>query len=377
LIRWRQLQSFRGNAGGGAVKGSADFHHNNLDFLRLLLASIVFLYHTSALTEAAAFSLLGRYLSPEFAVRGFFVISGLLIYRSYTKSSSITSYFDKRIRRIYPAYLTVFVLAAIALFPTSTLPASEYFGAGLWKYLGAHLLFLNFLAPSLPGVFSSNNTTVVNGALWTLKIEVAFYIFIPFLHYFCDRFGTKKTMLTIFGLSCLWKYGFAWLAALDRGRTGDALSNSRNIFEKMDVQFPAQLAYFTAGVLIFLYFDKLKHHFRIVALVTVLLFIIDHWLTRGILDVFWIAGFIAVVGFWRYFGNFSKYGDFSYGVYILHWPILQTLISFGLVTTLPPAVFLLVSIGSVAVAAVLLWNFVESKFLARSSHYRQAEQSAG
>jgi peptidoglycan/LPS O-acetylase OafA/YrhL len=359
------------------VRGSADFHHNNLDFLRLLLASIVFLYHLSALTELPSFSGFGRYLSPEFAVRGFFVISGLLIYRSYTKSSSIASYFDKRIRRIYPAYFTVVVFAAIALFPTSTVSVSQYFGVGLWKYLGAHFVFLNFLAPSLPGVFIANNTPVVNGALWTLKIEVAFYVFIPFLHYLCGRFGSKKTMVTLFGLSCLWKYGFAWLGALERARTGNALANSRNIFDKLDVQLPAQLVYFAAGVLIFLYFDKLKSNFKLVALVTAILFMVDHWLTRGVLDVFWISGFIAVVGFWHYFGNFSKHGDFSYGVYIVHWPILQTLISFNLTRTLPPLVFFLVCIVSVAVAAALLWNLVESKFLASGSHYRQAARGVG
>jgi peptidoglycan/LPS O-acetylase OafA/YrhL len=184
-------------------------------------------------------------------------------------------------------------------------------------------------------------------------------------------------MVTLFVLSCLWKYGFAWLATIDRARSGDALANSRNIFDKLDVQFPAQLVYFIAGVLILLYFDKLKRHFKSVALTTAALFIVDHWLTRGVLDVFWISGFIAVVGFWYYFGNFSKHGDFSYGVYIVHWPILQTLISFGLNTTLPPVAFLLVSILSVAVAAALLWNLVESKFLAGSSHYRQATQGAG
>ena len=187
------------------MKGSADFNRNNLDCLRLILASTVALFHISALTNLSALSFLGRYCSPHFAVRSFFVISGLLIYRSYTRSSSMASYLEKRARRIYPAYFICIVVAALALCSLSTLPVSQYFGFGFWKYLGANLLFLNFLAPSLPGVFTSNTLSAVNGALWTLKIEVIFYLFVPILHYLCARFGTKAIMATTFALSCAWK----------------------------------------------------------------------------------------------------------------------------------------------------------------------------
>jgi peptidoglycan/LPS O-acetylase OafA/YrhL len=357
------------------VRGSADFSRNNLDCLRLILASIVVLFHEYALTNLPAFSVLGRYMSPHFAVRSFFVISGLLIYRSYTRSSSIASYLEKRVRRIYPAYFTVVALAAVALCPLSVFSPAQYFGIGFWKYLGANLLFLNFLAPSLPGVFTSNSSTGVNGALWTLKIEVAFYLFVPVLHYLCRRLGTKKVMATIFCLSCIWKYGFAWLASRGGPRGIYSLDSSRSIYSQLEVQFPTQLVYFSAGVLLLLYFDRLKFHFRTISCITACLFLLDHWFTGDVLDVFWISGLVFVFGFWRYFGNFAKYGDFSYGVYIVHWPILQTLIVFG-VARLNPAIFLLVSLSLIGLTALLMWHLVESRFLASSSHYRQVSLKA-
>jgi peptidoglycan/LPS O-acetylase OafA/YrhL len=349
-------------------KSRRDFTRNNLDCLRLLLASIVVFFHVDALTNLPAFSVFGKYCSPHFAVRSFFVISGLLIYRSYTRSSSIKSYVEKRARRIYPAYITVIILAALSLSFMSSLPPVQYFGYEFWKYLGANLLFLNFLAPSLPGVFTHNSISAVDGALWTLKIEVAFYLFIPAMHYLCSRFGTKRTIGTIFCLSTIWKYGFAWLASV---HNSGSIYASRSIYAKLDVQFPSQLVYFSAGVLLFLYYDKLKHHFLSIACATACLFLIDHFLAGGILDVFWISGLVLVFGFWRHFGNFSKYGDFSYGAYIVHWPILQILISLGL-TSLNPALFLAITLLLVAVASILMWNLVESRFLASSSHYRQA-----
>ena len=348
----------------------ADCNKNNLDCLRLILASTVFLFHISALTNLSALSLLGKYCNPHFAVKSFFVISGLLIYRSYTHSSSIASYFEKRARRIYPAYFTIIVFAAVVLWPLSTCPPGQYFGIGFWKYLGANLLFLNFLETSLPGVFTANSISAVNGALWTLKVEVLFYVCIPFLHYFCTRFGTKRIMGTVFCLSCIWKYGFALLDYIHRSSGIYSLNNVRSIYAQLEVQLPGQFVYFGAGILLLLYFDKLKVHFFSISLFTASLFLLDHFFTGDVLDVFWISGLVLVFGFWRYFGNFSKHGDFSYGVYIVHWPILQVLIALG-VPRLNPAIFFLVSVSLVSLASVLMWHLVESRFLASSSHYRQ------
>lgn len=353
------------------MKGSADLDRNNLDCLRLILASIVALFHLYALSNIAAFSAFGKYLSPQFAVRAFFVISGLLIYRSYARSSSIGSYLEKRVRRIWPAYFTIIMLAAIALCPLSTLPFTRYYGAGFWKYLGANLLFLNFLAPSLPGVFSSNVITAVNGALWTLKIEVAFYLLVPVIHYLCNLFGPNKTIGAIFSFSCIWKFGFALLDIMYRAPAIYTLDSSRSIYSQMEAQFPGQLMYFCVGILLFLYFDTLKLHYRSIFCITAGLFLLDHWLTRGNLDFLWISGIVFVFGFWRYFGNFSKYGDFSYGVYIVHFPIFQTLIALGLAKQ-NPVVYFVVSLSLLGLAGLLMWRLVESRFLKNSSHYRQA-----
>jgi peptidoglycan/LPS O-acetylase OafA/YrhL len=358
--------------GGHPTASRTDFYRNNLDCLRLVLSSAVALFHISALTNLSSFSVVGRYLSPHFAVKSFFVISGLLIYRSCSRSPSTAAYFEKRARRIYPAYFVVVVLAAVALAPMSTLSLSQYFfGYGFWKYLGANLVFLNFLAPSLPGVFASNSLSAVNGALWTLKIEVAFYLFVPVLHYLCRRFETKTVIGTVFGLSGMWKYGFELLALKDKSSSITPLDSPRSIYSQLAVQFPAQLVYFCAGILLLLYFERLKPHFLAISCFTTSLFLVDHFFKGEALDLFWIPGVVFVFGFWRYFGDFSTRGDFSYGVYIVHWPIVQLLISLGLVRA-NPAVFLVVSLSLVALGAWLMWSFVERRFLAATSHYRKA-----
>ena len=169
-----------------------DFSRNNLDFLRLFFALTVVFYHISALTHIPAFADFGKYLSGAYAVKSFFVISGMLIYRSHLKSSSLASYLEKRVRRIYPAYFTVVALAAVALLPLSTLPASQYFGLGFWKYVAANLVFLK-PSGTLPGVFTSNSLQAVNGALWTLRVEVTFYLFVPVMCIYARASARKRS----------------------------------------------------------------------------------------------------------------------------------------------------------------------------------------
>jgi peptidoglycan/LPS O-acetylase OafA/YrhL len=357
------------NGGGTIVKVEVTLERNNLDCLRLILAGVVVLTHVHRLTQLAVFDTNETYFSADGAVKSFYVISGLLVYRSYMRSSSLKSYLEKRFRRIYPAYFVVIVLAAVALWLLSGLHATQYFGTGFWKYLGANLLFLNFLAPSLPGVFETNSISAVNGALWTLKIEVVFYFLVPIIYYLCRQFGTKRVISIICILSCLWKYGFTFLASMDLSRGPARLAAEQHLFRKLEFQFPSQLVYFSAGILLLLFFDKLKQYFAFILFLTVCVFVLDHWLANGALDAIWIAGGVFIIGFWRYFGNFAKYGDISYGVYIVHWPILQTLIFLGF-ARLHPAVFLALSLSVIFLTSVLLWYLVEKRFLARGSHYR-------
>ena len=102
------------------------------------------------------------------------------MYGSYIKRDSWLGFVKSRAKRIVPPYVKIVLLCAIGLSLVSTLPLTKYFtDAGLWKYLAANLAFLNFLQPTLPGVFEHNNVDAVNGSLWTLKVEWMLYLTIP------------------------------------------------------------------------------------------------------------------------------------------------------------------------------------------------------
>jgi peptidoglycan/LPS O-acetylase OafA/YrhL len=75
----------------------------------------------------------------------------------------------------------------------------------------------------------------------------------------------------------------------------------------------------------------------------------------------------------RHLGNFGKYGDLSYGIYILHFPVIQWLVSVGLYRESPFGA-LAATIVVVLTLAFASWHWVEKPFLRKTSHYVVAEQ---
>ncbi len=88
---------------------------NNFDLLRLALALNVFLCHLGEVSWVKTFFPLNRIFNSTLAVDCFFVVSGFLIFRSFHRSSSTLSYLDKRVRRIYPAYVAAVLIGAFLL----------------------------------------------------------------------------------------------------------------------------------------------------------------------------------------------------------------------------------------------------------------------
>ncbi len=88
---------------------------NNFDFLRFAFALIVVFSHVIDLSLAPNLQFLKPFFDTHISVTGFFVISGCLISASYMRSSSISSYFEKRARRLLPAYFLVIILSVLVL----------------------------------------------------------------------------------------------------------------------------------------------------------------------------------------------------------------------------------------------------------------------
>jgi peptidoglycan/LPS O-acetylase OafA/YrhL len=300
----------------------ASFHvegSNGFTMLRYLFAATIFIYHffiTSGSQQAMQYN-----VWP--CVNGFFIISGFLVFNSYIRRPDCKSFFRKRLRRIYPAYLTAVCFCFLIGACLTTLSVREFFSSSVtWKYLAANLMFLNFLQPTLPGVFENNAMPFLDGALWTLKVEVLFYATVPVVHWLSERYNRNVVLLTLSLLSMAY-YG---VTAELFSRTGNT------IFYSLNHQIPGMLAYFYVPALVLVnraWFCRWRKVLLPIAVAVYALGFFCSWLAylgpfSYTLIILWIAYFVRP--------TFCSRGwtDISYEIFLLHFPILQTLWALGM-----------------------------------------------
>lgn len=282
--------------------------------------------------------------SPVF-VWGFFVISGLLTFNSYIKTPDLRLFVGKRIRRILPAYLTVVLMGFIAGLFLTSLPLSEFLhNAQTWKYLGANAVFLNYLQPTLPGVFEGNVLPFVNASLWTMKVEIMFYISVPIVYWLINRFGRNKVVISIVLLSILYDV----LTAELYNYTGNP------IYAKLNHQVFGMFAYFYAPVLLLFNKEKIRKYIIPLLVLSIPLLLCaysNEWAKR--FSPFTLSIVLVAFAYGVKKLHFS-YGwkDVSYEFYLLHFPILQ--IFLAIFPGISLSVLFITSLTSTLVLAVAL-----------------------
>jgi peptidoglycan/LPS O-acetylase OafA/YrhL len=328
---------------------------NNFDIVRLSLAFIVLLVHSAEVTRNPDIRFLAHFLNSDFAVKGFFAISGFLIAKSYLRSKSLTSYFIKRAQRILPAYIFVVIMCFVIGLCLTTLPIVDFLkNKETVKYLIANFSFLNFIQPSLPGVFTSNPNQPLDGSLWTIKAELSLYVLLPFVLPLMKK-NPLKVWGAIFFISCAW---FFYFTVVYTGAKADTLAK----------QFISLSSYFFFGSLLATHqptFDRLKE-ITIISLVVFLLFkdtdysfLVEPIAFSSVVILF-CTNLCSEI-------KISQYGDLSYGMYLYHWPIIQVLQHFG-VFNANAFLGLLMTIVITVALAYTSWNLLESRFLKRAHH---------
>ena len=134
------------------------------------------------------------------------LLSGFCLFLPYAremvygeKAPSAGTFYRKRVARIMPSY---YISLLIVLF-CFALPLGEYATSGnLRQDLVPHLFFVHNLFPE------SHVYTHLNGALWTVAVEVQFYLIFPLL----ARFLQKSPLLTYGGMTALGLLSSSWIS---------------------------------------------------------------------------------------------------------------------------------------------------------------------
>ena len=303
-------------------------------------------------------------------VQIFFAISGLLVARSWLNEPRVGAYLMKRALRILPGLVVVVVLTAYVLGPavttadrldylTSKAPASYVLGNTLMLHEDAVSGHVKEVLPAaaspgtLPGVFEDNpyHVALVNGPLWTLPLEVTAYV-----------------LLLLAGLMALRR---AWhvrvvLAALVVA--GIVLA----VKAAPEAAYPL-FAAFAGGALLYTVRARLPLDGWIFA-ASVVGWIAAYQLPLGprliviALTAAYAVTFLGLRGIDR-LRALTRPGDVSYGLYIYHWPVSQTIV---LATgTRSAAVSICLSLVVTYALALASWRLVERPALrlkARLSH---------
>ena len=160
--------------------GATAFRGPGFDQLRFAAATMVLLHHCRGVEYDVRvdplFIYTGGFLHfGLLAVLIFFAISGFLVTPGLVRSGNVIDYVTNRAVRIFPALIVVVFASILLIGPilTTISPVSYFSDPKLWLY-AKNILTLTY--DYLPGVISADGQPViVNGALWTLHFEILSY----------------------------------------------------------------------------------------------------------------------------------------------------------------------------------------------------------
>ncbi len=326
---------------------------NGFTALRLFAAVLVILTHSYVLGANVADPIMeATRLLPASTVGVdlFFVISGYLISGSLQRSSGPISYVRNRALRILPALAVLCVVTVFIIGPMATTSPNYFSQLETYRYFENAFVF--GWHPYLPGVFENNATSVVNGSLWTLQMEVICYSILLVMAW-CGCFNWRGALVLTL-VSCF-------------------------LFTFQTFPRALLLVNYDGGIELY-YLVRFTALFGGGALIKL---VGRPWVTSPIVTV--IAGLCILVAFymgrtdWRYFppiyllalpwfiiglaallSAFSALDriDISYGLYLYSYPIQQLLVQANGGAMDPMLLFVASSVITV-VLAILSWFLIE------------------
>jgi peptidoglycan/LPS O-acetylase OafA/YrhL len=342
-----------------SASGIETHRKNNFDFLRLLFAAGVIVTHSYPLAGSPDCDWLcqfsnGQYSSSWIAVRGFFVISGYLIFQSLERSRDLSDFYWKRILRLFPALAVVLILTVV-LGPFVYENDTAYLLNKKVRTYIPNNLRLYRLQYDIPGIFEQNpHKSAINGSLWTIPFEFTMYIAVSLIFFIK---GNRKLIILLLALVYL------YLAKLD-------VVNFTEIqkwnYPFLDWYLIELGVYFAAGSLL----AALRiaaipvGYLKVILVASLTLFVVSTGQPNFLLaSVSLLPVIVLSAGLLPVYGirDVAKHiGDLSYGIYIYGFPVQQTLVYyFGLNHTS----LIFTSLAISCILAYFSWHLVEAPAL--------------
>lgn len=336
--------------------GNFEFRRNNFDLLRLLAATEVLFFHAKSHLDID-FPAWADKLWYFRGVPVFFVISGFLVSASFERSNDLFSYFRNRALRIFPG-LWVCLLVTVLV--------ASFFGFSFLSVSAAKWFFLQmFGGIYTPDFLKEFGFGSYNGSLWTIPVELQFYIVLPILYYFSRLTNISENAVLLFSFIFFSVVGFSISFLFP-----DMLTPSETrTAQLLKYAFFTHFYLFLAGVLLQRSISSLVPILVGKGLVWIALYVLFVSLMPknqifDCLSLLLLAVTVVSVAYTvpDVSARTLKGNDISYGVYIYHGLVLNILVGIGLVGR---GSSLLLTLVLACAAAYVSWVFVERPFLQR------------
>jgi len=364
-----------------AMDSSKSREGNCFDFLRLFAATSVLIAHS-----AGHLNLPFLWLKPGYGTRSFwfydgvplfFILSGLLVYRSYLRCMErgrpLWDYILNRFLRVAPAIYAYAVVTAILILLAG---AASLQGFGKVRFVAWFASNLVLYPISSEKLFPHFDGGSPNGSLWTIPVEFSFYLVVPLIYAVERRWGARCMQIVLAATVVL-------SALMMRGLASSSHSHASQLLASTCIPY---LLFFSLGIFWSRTWTRAPQSAMLAAACAL------GYVSIRMLDVLHLAGprplyqessahpayclawalLLSYLVLWvghygpRVFSQITRrIGDVSYGVYIWHMVVVNIVLYLGLSQKLagvPAATQTLVVLGTFAVAG-LSWWYIEKPAL--------------
>lgn len=295
----------------------------------------------------------------------FFVISGFLVTDSYVRASSTGLYFIKRGLRIYPALIVNIAVMELAILATgssqllSSIKSVSYMA--IYMLTGSQYWAINLVGFDTYIPTGFYKASYPSGVLWTITVELTFYLILPLLLEIWRRWNRAGAVLIVVAAVVSW-----------------VLSRHYNLTDKYDVFVSTTIGpnfwIFSLGMLARLYWDRVRVLFENKAVWWFGVHLVFTLATMPYLPlgsvtpatpvdglrVIVLAGLVLSLAYSFPLPDLLKGRDISYGIYLYHMLVIHTLVGLGFIWLwwlwfVGPALTI--------VLAALSWRFIEKPAL--------------
>lgn len=324
---------------------------NAIGFIRLILAIFVIVQHSYVLLgHADPLSGIGLISFGALGVNGFFILSGFLITSSWLNSKNLINYVWRRILRILPAFWICLLFTTLIVAPLMIIFKGQSLSSNILSQMLGYLfknLALIINQPDIANLTNHLTEKSLNGSLWTLSWEFLFYILLA-VGGLIGALSKRKWLLiisTLIYIACFW---------IDTCKC--------TLFLKFYTSSNVAILpyYFLIGSIGFLFKKHIPDSRIIFALCNILWLLDLKYNSHYPLHPFFLFYILIWLTTHLPFKSIERFGDFSYGLYIYHFVVIQTLlIIFN--NQFQPITLLLITLPIAFGLAYLSWNLIERR----------------